>query len=456
MIRTSLIFILLLLILLSCGEEQQAQTEKISETDRIIQEKEANLLAEYNNHSMSVFELPEYKTDEVIPFSAVQKIVSDNCLFCHKPNGNAPFTLMDYKSIQKRAQTIREVLSTKRMPPWLADDSYSHLFNAPKITDQERALIVQWIDQGAKKFGSTDVYTSSNEITPNKPTSVADLELFRSIDFTITTNNDSYECFIYELDDTEAFYLSGVEFISSNPEVIHHQMLYLDTANVVKTDNSCWDCKNDGIINKCVPISSWSKGMRPFALNEKLAYKIPKGSRLILQTHYGNEGNKGRKENTRLRLFKTEVFEEIVEYAIINKFDIFYPKNELKVETLTFSIDEKTSILGITPHAHFLAKKMEVYAICPDKKIIPMLKIPEWDYLWQGDFLFDEPLVLPKGSLVVFSLIIDNTASNPTQPNYPVRDVKYGTNSPDEMLVLILIKKPYKSTDDYLKVARYL
>ena len=99
---------------------------------------------------------------------------------------------------------------------------------------------------------------------------------------------------------------------------------------------------------------------------------------------------------------------------------------------------------------------MEVYAICPDKKIIPMLKIPEWDYLWQGDFLFDEPLVLPKGSLVVFSLVIDNTASNPTQPNYPVRDVKYGTNSPDEMLVLILIKKPYKSTDDYLKVARYL
>lgn len=449
--------IIISVVLSSCTNEQsKTKEEKLTDTQIIIQNQEQVLLEEYVNQEYKQFVLPHSDSIKSIAYSGVHKIISNNCVFCHKPDGNAPFSLMNYKDVQKRVHTIREVLSTKRMPPWMADNSYSHLFNAPKITDSERAQIIHWIDRGAKKDLSADSEIGNSNAPVKRPEIIADLELNRAEEFTITTNKDSYECFIYEIENDSDFYLSGVEFISSNPEVIHHQMLFLDTANIIKTKESCWDCKNDGIINKCVPISSWSKGMRPFVLNKKLAYKIPKGSKFILQTHYGDEGNKGRQERTRLKLFKSNDFEEIVNYTILNKLDIFYPKGEVLAETLTHKIEEKTSIIAITPHSHFLTKKMEVYAITPDKKIIPLLKIPEWDYLWQGDYIFETPVVLPKGALVVFSVVIDNTKSNPTQPNFPVRDVSYATNSDDEMLCLVLIKKPYKQGDEELKLANYI
>lgn len=448
------IVFLISLTLTGCNTE--SKVEKLSENQQIIQQKEVDLLSEYENHIYKDFSLPKFKFESPVSYSTVQKIISENCLHCHKPNGNAPFSLMTYNDVQKRAQTIREVISTKRMPPWMADDSYSHLFNSPRIRNKERAQIVQWIDKGAQLGDPIPEFHGNSSTSLENKKLVADQVLKRAEDYTIISNNDSYECFIYTLDNEEDFYLSGVEFMSSNPEVIHHQMLFLDTGNVVKRDETCWDCKNDGIVNEFVPISSWSKGMRPIALNDKLAYRIPKGSKFILQTHYGDEGNKGRKENTTLRLFHSKKFEEIVEFTILNKLDILYKKGEIKPETLTYEITENTSLLGVIPHMHFLTKKIEIYAIDPDKKIIPILKIPEWDYLWQCDFILDSPIHLPKGSLVVISIIVDNTETNPTQPNFPIRNVKYGTNSPDEMFVLVLINKPYKKGDEDLKVARYI
>jgi hypothetical protein len=56
----------------------------------------------------------------------------------------------------------------------------------------------------------------------------------------------------------------------------------------------------------------------------------------------------------------------------------------------------------------------------------------------------------------VASTVYAFTEKHPTQPNHPVRDVTYQTNSNDEMLVLVLLSKPYKKGDLDLEVARFL
>ncbi len=104
-----------------------------------------------------------------------------------------------------------------------------------------------------------------------------------------------------------------------------------------------------------------------------------------------------------------------------------------------------------------MTKKIEIFAVNEDtKEIIKLLKIPDWDYLWQGQYINTLPVIIPKGSTIYCNVVIDNTADNPTQPNSPVRDVFYNTNSSDEMLVLVLLTKPYKEGDSQLQVAKFL
>ena len=447
-------WLIIFIFVSSCNNAVKEINKDLRLFEEIVEQKRNSLLSEYiKNQSIdykNVF--PDLNIDSLnIDFATVSRIIGTNCLHCHTPNGNAPFSLNTTNDLIKRKEVIKEVLTKKIMPPWMADNSYSSFFNAPKISDQERAIVCKWLDNETSKTNNEiKNNTSIKSIVKDIPDMI--LEQKKHI---ISSNDDTYECFIYDPKLKEDIYVSGIEFKSDNPEVIHHLMLYLDTNDVIRKNN-CWDCKNDGIVNKLLPIQSWSKGMRPFELTAGLGYTIPKGSRFLLQAHYGNENNKGREVKTSLKIHFADNFKENVNFLILNKLDIFYPADSIMVETLSYRTKETISVLGVVPHAHFLTKKIEVFAISPNKKeVIQLLKIPNWDYLWQGQYIYNSPIIIPKGSTVYCNLVIDNTVNNPTQPNYPVRDVTYQTNSNEEMFVLVLLNKHYKKGDEKLEIARF-
>ena len=110
---------------------------------------------------------------------------------------------------------------------------------------------------------------------------------------------------------------------------------------------------------------------------------MPKEAKFLIQAHYGDENNKGREVNTTLKFHYTDSLVEEVDFEVINKLDIKYPKDSIMVETLSYKVEGSISILGLLPHAHFLAKKVEIFALNGDtNEIIKLLKIPDWDYLW--------------------------------------------------------------------------
>lgn len=49
------------------------------------------------------------------------------------------------------APMIREVLRTQRMPPWHADPHYGTFENARSISNDQRKLLVHWIEAGAPR-----------------------------------------------------------------------------------------------------------------------------------------------------------------------------------------------------------------------------------------------------------------------------------------------------------------
>ena len=48
----------------------------------------------------------------------VAPIVFGHCTTCHRPGEVAPFTLMNYSDVKKRAKDIVNVAEDRLMPPW--------------------------------------------------------------------------------------------------------------------------------------------------------------------------------------------------------------------------------------------------------------------------------------------------------------------------------------------------
>jgi tetratricopeptide (TPR) repeat protein len=103
--------------------------------------------------------------------------------------------------------------------------------------------------------------------------------------------------------------------------------------------------------------------------------------------------------------------------------------------------------LSVYPHAHYLASRMEGWARLPSGERRWLLRILDWDFNWQDQYRYREPVFLPRGSVITMRYVYDNSDQNPQNPNSPPRRVRYGPSSTDEMADLVLQVLPRRAED---------
>ena len=69
----------------------------------------------------------------------------------------------------------------------------------------------------------------------------------------------------------------------------------------------------------------------------------------------------------------------------------------------------------------------------PDGRDQDLITIPDWDFGWQNTYYFEEPITLPRGTVLKLVAHYDNSEGNPRNPNKTPRVVKYGEATTDEM-----------------------
>jgi hypothetical protein len=119
--------------------------------------------------------------------------------------------------------------------------------------------------------------------------------------------------------------------------------------------------------------------------------------------------------------------------------------NEIVRDSLVLPVD--VDVLAAYPHAHFLGREMQGYAVRPDGVREWLLWIKQWDFNWQGDYRYTKPVHLPKGMTLHLQFSYDNSTNNPVNPNQPPRRVFYGERSSDEMCELGLQVLACKTND---------
>src|SRR5207249_3849600 len=95
------------------------------------------------------------------------------------------------------------------------------------------------------------------------------------------------------------------------------------------------------------------------------------------------------------------------------------------------------SLLRVLPHAHYLGKDLQGYALLSGGEKRWLFWIKNWDFNWQGDYQYAQPLFLPKGTRLFMHYLYDNSTNNLRNPNSPPKPVRHGLQTTDEMAGLV-------------------
>src|SRR5258706_238231 len=86
----------------------------------------------------------------------VAPILFRQCAPCHRPDGDAPFSLMTYDEARRRAGQIVEVTKSRYMPPWKPDAGVE-LVGERRLTNADVAIIQRLANGGLLDGHASDL-----------------------------------------------------------------------------------------------------------------------------------------------------------------------------------------------------------------------------------------------------------------------------------------------------------
>ena len=97
------------------------------------------------------------KAHEQISYAeTIAPMLQEKCVVCHTEGGLGPWAMSDYNMVRGFAPMIREVVRTKRMPPWHADPHIGVFKDDKSLSIEQKQTLVHWIEAGAPRGEGPD------------------------------------------------------------------------------------------------------------------------------------------------------------------------------------------------------------------------------------------------------------------------------------------------------------
>jgi Tfp pilus assembly protein PilF len=380
----------------------------------------------------------------------VAPIVFQHCTSCHRPGEAAPFPLQTFEDVHQRAALIASVTERRFMPPWKPDTGFGEFEGVRRLTDEQIATIQQWVAEGATEGDLKDLphipgYTGGWQLGP------PDLVVAMPQAFAMPASGpDLFRNFVLTLPLKTRRFVRAVEFRPGGAKAIHHARIMLDD-----TQESRWRDSQDpeaGFAGMHAPgakfpdghFLGWAAGKSPSA--HSITWPLEAGSDIVVQMHLKPTG---RAESIRAMIglyFSNNPPSASPVMLRLGSQTIDIPAgNSSYVVTDSYELPVDAQALRIYPHAHYLGKEITVTARTPDGRTERLLHITDWDFNWQDDYEYANPVMLPRGSTIAMRFVYDNSATNPRNPNSPPARVRFGplaANEMGEVLVQLVPKRP--------------
>jgi mono/diheme cytochrome c family protein len=403
----------------------------------------------------------------------VAPLLMTHCVECHRPGAIGPFPLLTYIDAAKRARFIAKTVRAHVMPPWSPDGPVGAFVDERHLSQGEIATLADWAAAGAPAgdLGSA----------PEPPPAPAggwrlgppDLVVRMRRPFTVPAGpGDTYQVFPvpFTLDgvpagvlararipESDVLAVAAVEVRPGNPRVLHHAGVFVDTSGEARRreaeegGNGYPSFGTPGFVPASY-LGGRVPGTTPRFLPSGIAAGVmPMSGDIALQIHYHATG-KVESDQTEVGIyFMREPTARMLDALVLRSFKLDIPAG-----ARAYAVEDSLEVpcdcilMSIFPHMHLIGREVHARARLPDGSVRPLIDISRWSFQWQDRYFYREPFLLPKGTRVECRWLYDNSADNPSNPNAPPQEVRFGPASTDEMCGLLLGVIPVNLADQPL------
>ena len=373
---------------------------------------------------------------------------------CHHPGTSAPMGLETYEQVRPWAPMIKTAVQNRMMPPgWYLDRTVGiqDFKNDPSLSNEEIATIVAWVDAGAPMgdpsqlperiewMAEHEYWQLEEEMGWGEP----DL-IITSPPFTVPAESGDQWWeptaalnTVVDRELPEGRWIRAVETRPADAEsgyVFHHANTF------ISREGETWEGGgrlSGAAVGKRVDLYPEDSG-KPLFPTDRIDFALhlyPIGREVAdAQIQVGvwlyPEGEEPKYVTPDEISFNSG---ESRDLGLPRYTDLLIPPNGYQEMRGVFVLDENVRVHSIRGHMHLRGGYQMMEAIYPDGRREVINKI-DWNHLWHTTHIYEDwaqPL-LPKGTVILATSLLDNTAENPSNPD-PNQWVVYNRRSAGEM-----------------------
>jgi hypothetical protein len=385
----------------------------------------------------------------------VAPILFANCTSCHRAGEIAPMSLMTYEETRPWARAIRDNVVNGTMPPWHADPAHGKFLNDRRLSAQEKDVISRWVAAGAPQGDAKDLParpTYTEGWTIGTPDAVVAME--KPYDLP-AQGEIPYQYFEVATNFTEDKWVQALEIRPGDRSVVHHVLVYARYPGMTRPTPIFRQQNPEGPLSPTMMkemadpkirqeqqaaglrrgplMAQTAPGTPPTVYAPGTALLVKAGTVLTFQIHYTTSG-KAASDRTSMgfRFASKPPATEVRTNAMLNPRFMIPPGAGNHAVEAGIEFVEDVTLYSIVPHTHLRGKSWEHRLTYPDGREQILLSVPKYDFNWQTEYIFAEPLRIPKGSTLKSVAHYDNSKANKANPD-STQPVYWGDQTWEEM-----------------------
>lgn len=411
----------------------------------------------------------------------VAHVLDAHCAPCHGDSPAGGLDLRDPTAAAAARELIAARVADRTMPPWAVTDSHP-LRDDPSLSDEQIAAIEGWAGAEAP-LGNPSEAPPPLRLKFGEPVS-SDTHLRMAQSFS-PPEGDSYRCFPLDWPWDEERFITAHTGEPGDEEGVHHLVLFFvhpDEHEVITE----FDAADDGPGYPCYggltpdgwagPTprfrfgAAWAPGGQGQALPDGTGLRIPSGTVPVLQVHYHRTGEPFLDQSG--FSFRTEPSVETEGYYL-PWFDLRWYFDDLAMEipagtetvehgyeavpgtsTLFLDVSEGgrlehgVRLWSVLPHMHRLGRSLRLERVGDTGRDL-LLEAGRYDFRWQHEYRFVEPITLSPTDQLGVRCSFENTESwrrtRGVVPEQP-QTTWFGESTADEMCLAIVYVTDAQST----------
>jgi len=402
----------------------------------------------------------------------IEPLLQRHCQVCHRAGGSAPFSLERYDDAVGWAAQMREMVTTRRMPPWGADPAVGKFANDRSLPQAAIDAITAWIDGGTKE--GDPAHAPPPRVWPKEWSlpEPPDLVLTTPTVRVAAEGTLPYQYVRVPVGLTEARWVRAAELRSSNPQVVHHVLGFLEDPGEEGATPRPWR----PVFNQLELMQGANPNERPQwtlrfrkLIEHDLRYGeagglngyfvsglsgggavqfaegegkfVAPGANLVFQVHHQPNGKEAETSTSLGLWFSKGPLPRSLDTRGVSTVIFAIPPGDPNYEVRAeYRLPAAATLRSLQPHMHRRGKDFRFFARPPKKsdgsggEEVELLHVPRFDFNWQDEYVLAEPRRLPAGTVLRVVAHFDNSADQRGNPD-PKQTVYFGLQTDEEMMI---------------------